>query len=104
MQVQRVCHDALPWLISFSLGVMKTLVTVWVVFLFTSFAISTLALSAVQTRLIRKGGWRVFRRHRLLDLYWRDLGTVQRVLIWPGLIACFLTLFAATLSVFFRHT
>jgi len=83
---------------------MKTLVTGWIIFLFASFAVSTLALSAVQTRLIRKEGWGAFRRHRLLDLYWRDLGRLQRALIWPGLIAFFLTLLAATLSVFFRHT
>jgi hypothetical protein len=83
---------------------MKTLATAWIIFLFASFAVSVLALSAVQTQLIRKEGWGVFRKHRLLDLYWRNLGTLQRALIWPGLIAFFLTLLAGTLSVFFRHT
>ena len=77
--------------------------TVWTILLFASFAISTLALSAVQTRLIRKEGWSVFRRHKLLDMYWRDLGTLERGLIWAGLIAFLITLLAATVIGFFNR-
>src|ERR1041384_7807180 len=83
---------------------MKTLLTVWTIILFASSAISVLALSAVQTRLIRREGWHVFRRHKLFDLYWRNLGSFQRALIWPGLIAFLITLLAATVVSLFNLT
>ena len=87
----------------FLLDVVSTLLTYWVIFLFCSFAVSVLALTFVQTQLIRREGWRVFRTRGLFDLYWRELPLLQRLLIRPGLIAFLLTFFAASLSTLFRH-
>ena len=67
--------------------VVSTLLTYWVIFLFCSFAGSVLALTFVETQLIRREGWRVFRTRGLFDLYWRELPLLQRLLIKPGLIA-----------------
>ncbi len=83
---------------------MNTLLKCWFVFLFASVGVSVLGLSWVQTRLIKRGGWRVFRTQRVTDLYWRDLGPLERLLIWPGLVAFLLTLLAATLSLVFHRT
>jgi len=83
---------------------MKNVLTVWFVFLFASVTFSVLGLSWVQSRLIKREGWRVFRTHRFLDLYWHDLGSLERLLIWPGLIAFLLTLVAASLDHLLHRT
>ena len=77
---------------------MNTLLHFWFGFLLTSFAVSVLALSAVQTRLIRREGWHVFRTRGPLQLYWRELSPLERSLLWPGITAFFLTLFAAAMG------
>ena len=79
---------------------MKALLTYWIIFVLFSFAISVLALSWVQFRLIEKEGWQwpVCRTHKFLDLYWRDLKWYQRLLIWTGLIAFLLTLAGVSLE------
>jgi hypothetical protein len=81
---------------------MKAVTTVWLILLVVSFAVSVLALTSVQTRLIKKRGWRGLRHHNPVDVYWRNLSTLERALIWPGFIAFFLTLFAAALSAVFQ--
>jgi len=59
----------------------------WFTFQFVSFAVSVLAMSYVQTRLLRLHGWRVFRDRAAVDLYWRELSPLLRWLLWPGLVA-----------------
>jgi hypothetical protein len=76
---------------------MNMLVKCWILFLLVSFFITVLGLSYVQARLIKKDGWRVFRIRRFFDLYWHDLRPLERLSIWPGLVAFFLTLFGAAL-------
>jgi hypothetical protein len=73
------------------------------VFLFVSFGISTLTLSFVQTRLISREGWRVFRTRGLLQLYWRELSPLQRWLLWPGIAAFFITWFGGMTVVLIRY-
>jgi hypothetical protein len=76
---------------------MNTLLKCWIVFVFVSFFITVLGLSYVQTRLIKKDGWQVFRVRKFVDLYWHGLTPFARFAIWPGLIAFLLTLLGATL-------
>ena len=82
---------------------MNALVSIWIVLLFASFAITVLALSFVQVRLMGREGWRVFRAHSLVDLYWRKRTPIERLLIWPGLVAFFLTLLAGIVSTLVRN-
>jgi hypothetical protein len=58
------------------------------------FLLSTVTLTIIQTRLIRQFGWRVFRERSMTTLYWRDLSWQQRLLLWPGIVAFFVVLFA----------
>jgi hypothetical protein len=68
----------------------------WFIFLLGSFAVSVLTLTYVQTRVWRTRGWRALRERPLLENYWSDLSTIERALLWPGIVAFFLTLLAAT--------
>jgi len=72
------------------------MLTIWFIFLIASFAVSVLTLTYVQTRVWRKQGWRALRERPLLDTYWVDLTPLERVLLWPGVIAFFLTLLLGT--------
>jgi hypothetical protein len=93
-----------PLSVTLALAAMRTLLTCWLVLLFASFAVSVLGLTWVQLRLTRAYGWRVFRTRSALNLYWHGLGPFERWLIWPGLIAFFLTLVGGTLLHFFNRT
>jgi len=75
----------------------------WVAFLFTSFAVSVLTLSLVQTKLIRHDGWRVFHTRSIIELYWREIPLLQRFLIWTGIAALLLTFFALAVDALLRH-
>jgi hypothetical protein len=68
------------------------MLAIWFIFLIASFAVSVLTLTYVQTRVWRKLGWRALRERPLLDTYWGDLTPLERLLLWPGVIAFFLTL------------
>jgi hypothetical protein len=60
----------------------------WLVFLVVSFAVSIVALTYVQIRLIVQARtWRIFYERSILDLYWRGLSVPLRLLVWPGLVA-----------------
>ena len=63
----------------------------WFIFLFVSFAVSTLAMSYVQTRVLKLHGWRWFYDRAFFDIYWRELSPLLRWLLWPGLVAFGLT-------------
>jgi hypothetical protein len=65
------------------------------IFLFASFAVSVLTLTYVQIRVWNKHGWRALRERPLLYTYWAELSPVERALLWPGIIAFFLTVFSA---------
>jgi hypothetical protein len=80
-----------------------SLLKYWIIFLFASFAVSVLALSFVQTRLIRREGWRVFRARGIRQLYWREISPPLRFAIWIGISAFLLTLLALTVDALLRH-
>ena len=67
------------------------------------FTISVLTLSFVQTRLLRREGWRVFHARSPVQLYWRELSPLQRWLLWPGLGMFFITWLAAMIIIILRH-
>jgi hypothetical protein len=75
----------------------------WIAFLFVSFAISVLTLSFVHIRLISREGWRVFRMRSPVQLYWRELSSLQRWLLWPGIAAFFITWCAGVMIVIVRY-
>ena len=68
----------------------------WFIFLCGSFAVSVLTLSYVQTRVWRKQGWRALRQRPLRETYWANLSPAERVLLWVGYVALFITLVTAT--------
>ena len=74
---------------------MESIVTAWVAFLFISFAVSVLALTYVQIRGAARYGRRGLGNRPFLETYWRELTVLQRTLLWPGLVAFFVTLLAA---------
>jgi hypothetical protein len=55
------------------------------IFLVASFTVSVLTLSLIQTRMIRRGDWRLFQPRHTIQLYWRELSPLQRWLLYPGL-------------------
>jgi hypothetical protein len=67
---------------------MSLYVKYWFLFNLFAFGVSSLTLGIVQNRLRRR--WGYFRWHR--HFHWRELSRTQRILIWPGLIAFFLTI------------
>ena len=71
------------------------MLAVWIIFLFVSFAVSVLTGSYVQIRVARKHGWRGLRERPLLDTYWYELSPVERILLWPGIVAFTITLLSA---------
>ncbi len=75
----------------------------WFGFLTVSFLVSVLTLNVVQTSLIRREGWSVFRRRRPIQLYWRELSPVQRWLLYPGIAAFFVTWLAGMAIVLTRY-
>ena len=75
----------------------------WIIFLLASFAVSVLALSFVQTRLIRREGWRVFHTRGIRQLYWREISPLQRFAIWTGISALLLTFLALAVDALLRH-
>lgn len=68
----------------------------WIIFTFASGAVSVTMLSLVQIRVISKDGFRALRPRPVLPglvaLYWTNLSRLERALLWPGLVAFFLTM------------
>jgi hypothetical protein len=77
--------------------------TIWLIFLFISFAVSVIMLTQIQTRLWKQFGWRVFRERPIRQIYWRDLTFQERVLLWPGVIMFFVTFLLATITKLLRQ-
>jgi hypothetical protein len=69
---------------------------IWFIFIFGSFAVSILTLTYVQTRIWKKRGWSVLRERPLSETYWTHLSPVERVLLWLGFVALFITLVSAS--------
>ena len=90
-------------LILFSLDLVNMFLRYWFWFLLAAFAVSVLTLSFVQTKLIRREGWRVFRTRSVVQLYWREISPLERFLIWTGIAAFFLTFFALAVSTLVRQ-
>ena len=67
---------------------------IWFIFLGASFLVSVLTLTRLQTRIIRKLGWRALQRDPLLH-YWVEISALERVLLWCGISAFLLTLLGA---------
>ena len=74
------------------------MIRAWFTFLFASFAVSVLAMSYVQTRVLKAHGWRGFRDRPFVDIYWRELSPLLRWLLWPGLVAFGLTFVGIAVS------
>jgi hypothetical protein len=74
----------------------------WIIFLFVSMAISIFTMNLVQFRLLRRKGWRHFFRrhswHEWYGFYWTELSPIQRLLVWTGIVAFFVTLFGAAIG------
>jgi hypothetical protein len=70
---------------------------VWFMFLAGSFTVSILMLTFVQMRAWKKKGWWRASYERPLETYWSELSAIERVLLWPGLVAFFLTLLALSI-------
>jgi hypothetical protein len=80
---------------------------IWFIFCLGSFAVSVLTLAYVQTRVWKKQGWSASRTRPLAETYWANLSPAERVLLWLGYIAFFITLVSATgwkLVTMFRQT
>jgi len=80
---------------------------IWFIFCLGSFAVSVLTLAYVQTRVWKKQGWNTLRTRPLSETYWANLSPMERVLLWLGYVAFFITLVAATgwkLVTMFRQT
>jgi len=74
----------------------------WFIALFSLFGISTLTLTYIQTRVAKKHGWRALRERPLFETYWGELSTLERCLLWPGVIMFFVTLIVGTISLLFK--
>jgi hypothetical protein len=85
-------HAAGPGIIS------SKLLSYLIYFLFSSFVVSVLTLSYIQTRVAKKFGWPALRDRPFLDTYWRELSKTQRCLLWPGIVAFMITLLVVALS------
>jgi hypothetical protein len=44
----------------------------------------------------KKHGWSALRKRPLAAIYWADLSPVERVLLWLGFVALYITLVSAT--------
>jgi len=69
---------------------------IWLIFIFGSFAVSILTLTYVQTRVWKKQGWSALRERPFSETYWTNLSPVERVLLWLGFVALYITLVSAT--------
>jgi hypothetical protein len=69
---------------------------IWFIFCLGSFAASVLTLTYVQTRVWKKQGWSALRERPLSETYWANLSPVERVLLWLGFVALYITLVSAT--------
>ena len=74
---------------------MTSILTPWVAFLFTSFLVTVLARTYIQFRGIARYGRRGLRKRPFFDTYWRELSLLERVLLWPGLVAFAVTFVGA---------
>jgi hypothetical protein len=80
------------------------LIACWFIFMFVSFGVSVLTLCFVQIRLIQRRGWPNWPPWRTaLEDYWTELSPIQRVLIYTGLVAFFLTFFAGVIGTLLRN-
>ena len=69
------------------------------------FAISVLTLSYVQCRIISRSGWKALQvscYRGLKELYWDNLSTPQRWLIWPGIVCFVMLALGAILSLLWQ--
>jgi hypothetical protein len=70
------------------------------------FALSVLTLSYVQCRIITRSGWKplqVNSYRALKQLYWDNLSTPQRWLIWPGILCFVAAALGAILSLLWQR-
>jgi len=80
---------------------------IWFIFCLGSFAVSVLTLTYVQICVWKKHGWSALRKRPLAATYWANLSPVERVLLWLGFVALYITLVSATgwkLVTMFRQT
>jgi hypothetical protein len=69
---------------------------IWFILILGSFAVSVLTLAYVQTRVLKKHGWSALRTQLVAGTYWANLSPAERVLLWFGYVAFFITLISAT--------
>ena len=69
---------------------------IWFIFCLGSFAVSVLTLTYVQICVWKKHGWSALRKRPLAATYWANLSPVERVLLWLGFVALYITLVSAT--------
>jgi hypothetical protein len=70
------------------------------------FALSVLTLSYVQWRIITRSGWKALQvssYRGLKQLYWDNLSTPQRWLIWPGILCFAVVALGAILSLLWQR-
>jgi len=80
----------------------------WIIFLFVSFATTIVTMNFLQLRLAYRNGWRYFFHrprswHDFRGAYWTELSPIQRILVWTGIVAFFLTLFGAAIGTLLRN-
>jgi hypothetical protein len=69
---------------------------IWFILCLGSFAVSVLTLTYVQMCVWKKYGWSALHKRPLTETYWRYLSRVERVLLWLGFIALYITIVSAT--------
>lgn len=68
----------------------------WIIFMFVSFGVSVLTGSYIQIRVAKRHGWCGLSERPLLHTYWFELSPVERILLWPGIVAFAITVLSAT--------
>jgi hypothetical protein len=69
------------------------------------FAISVFTLSYVQCRIIFRSGWKALQvgsYRGIKGLYWDNLSTPQRWLVWPGIVCFVIVALGAILSLLWQ--
>lgn len=74
----------------------RILFAVWFILLLVTFTTTVFTMTVVQTRVAKQHGWKALGDRPFIELYWKNLSTKERALLWPGLIMFFGSLLLGT--------